>query len=53
MQRGGFMWEITNQPPQCPIVPAVEQRLKGAQLQRADGIILGSVDVDEFDVTLC
>jgi len=35
------------------IVVAVEQRLRGAQLQRADGIILGSVDVDDFDVTLC
>jgi hypothetical protein len=36
-----------------PIVAAVEQRLRGTQLQRVDGIILGSVDVDEFDITVC
>lgn len=32
---------------------AVGLRLRGAQLQRSDGIIVGSVDVDDYDVTLC
>lgn len=35
------------------LVAAVAHRLRGAQLQRTDGIILGGVDVDDFDVTLC
>ena len=38
--------------PRHPLVASVEQRMRGAVIRRVDGIILGSVDVEEYDETL-
>jgi serine/threonine protein kinase len=36
-----------------PLVSAVESRMRVAQVRRVDGIVLGSIETEEFDPTLC
>jgi serine/threonine protein kinase len=39
--------------PKHPLQMAVDQRLRSSALRRIDGIALGTVDLEEFDPTLC
>jgi hypothetical protein len=36
-----------------PLVVAVEGRLRASTIKRVDGIVMGTLDVEEFDETLC